>query len=79
MIAAEVARISTYTYPFSTGWGNCVGQNLAMLDLLTTITRTLFRLVVRGEPGSTLGEGNLELSWIRLSYWLPAADSRSHC
>ena len=63
--AAEVARISTYMYPFSTGWGNCVGQNLAMLELLTTIARTLFRLDVRGEPGSTLGEGNLELGWGR--------------
>ena len=63
--ADEVARISTYVHPFSAGWGNCVGQNLAMLELLTTIARTLYRLDVRAEPGSTLGEGSPELGWGR--------------
>ena len=61
--AEEVARISTYVHPFSAGWGNCVGQKLAMLELLVTVARTLFRLDVRGEPGSTLGEGSPELGW----------------
>ena len=61
--AEEVARISTYVHPFSAGWCNCVGQKLAMLELLVTVARTLFRLDVRGEPGSTLGEGSPELGW----------------
>ena len=63
--AKEVARISTYVHPFSAGWGNCVGQNLAMLELLMTIARTLYRLDVRAASGSTLGEGSPELGWGR--------------
>ena len=63
--AEEVARISSYFHPFSHGWGNCPGQNLAMLELLTTIARTLYRFNVRAEPGSTLGEGRPELGWGR--------------
>ena len=63
--AEEVARISSFLHPFSAGWGNCVGQNLAILELLMTIARTLYRLDVRAEPGSTLGEGKPELGWGR--------------
>ena len=61
----EVARICSYFHPFSAGWGNCVGQNLAMLELLTTVARTLYRFDARAEPGSTLGEGSPELGWGR--------------
>ena len=61
----EVKRIRSYVQPFSTGPANCVGQNLAMLELLTTIARTLHRLDVRAVPGSTLGEGAPELGWGR--------------
>ena len=63
--AEDVARISSYFHPFSHGWGNCPGQNLAILELLTTIARTLYRFDVRSEPGSTLGEGSPELGWGR--------------
>ena len=63
--AEEVLRISAYLHPFSGGWGSCVGQNLAMFELMVTIARTLFRLDVRAEPGSTLGEGNIDLGWGR--------------
>ncbi|KAL9007636.1 MAG: hypothetical protein Q9173_007140 [Seirophora scorigena] len=61
----EVARIHSLFHPFSAGWGNCAGQNLAILELLTTIARTLYRLDVRAEPGSALGEGAPELGWGR--------------
>ena len=61
----DVNRISTLMRPFSTGWSSCVGQNLAILELLLTIARTLFRLDVRAAPGSTLGEGNPSLGWGR--------------
>ena len=63
--AAEVKRIAGLVHPFSAGWGNCAGQNLAKLELLTTVARTLYRFDVRSEPGSTLGEGSLELGWGR--------------
>ena len=63
--AEEVARISSYLHPFLAGFRNCVGQNLAMLELLMTIARTLYRFDVRAEPGSTLGEGSPELGWGR--------------
>lgn len=55
--AEEVTRLRTFFRPFSSGPGNCVGQNLAMLEMLTTIARTLWRLDVRLAPGSTLGDG----------------------
>ena len=61
--AEEVLRISAYLHPFSAGWSSCVGQNLAMLEILMSVARTLFRMDVRGEPGSTLGEGNPKLGW----------------
>ena len=61
----DITRIATYTRPFSTGWSSCVGQNLAILELLLTVARTLFRLDVRAAPGSTLGEGNPSLGWGR--------------
>ena len=63
--AEEVLRISSYLHPFSTGWSSCVGKNLAMLELLMTVARTLFRLDIRAEPGSTLGEGHPGLGWGR--------------
>ena len=63
--AGEVTRISNLVRPFSTGWGNCAGQGLAMLELLITIARTLYRVDLRAEPGSTLGEGNPKLGWGR--------------
>ena len=61
--AEDIARISTYSRPFSYGWSTCVGQNLAILELSLTIARTLFRFDVRGEPGNTLGEGNPDMGW----------------
>ena len=63
--AEDVARISSIFHPFSHGWTNCPGQNLAILELLMTIARTLYRFDVRAEPGSTLGEGSPELGWGR--------------
>ena len=63
--ADDVAHLKSYVHPFSAGPGNCVGQNLALLELLTTIARTLWRLDVRAAPGDTLGEGREELGWGR--------------
>jgi cytochrome P450 len=62
---AEVARIKTISNPFSAGPMNCVGQNLAMLEMSMIVAQTLHRLDVRAEPGSTVGEGNARLGWGR--------------
>lgn len=63
--AKEVACLWSGFHPFSNGPGNCVGQNLAMLEMLTTIARTMYRFDVRLAPGSTLGAGNPSLGWGR--------------
>jgi cytochrome P450 len=58
-----VDRARSNFHPFSAGPGNCVGKNLAMLELLTAIGRTVWRYDVRRVPGSTLGGGAPELGW----------------
>jgi hypothetical protein len=45
------------------GSGNCVGQKLAILELLITIGRTLYRMDVRIAPQSSLGHGAPNLEW----------------
>lgn len=63
--ADSIAHIKSCFHPFSSGPGNCVGQNLAILEMLLVIARTLYRMDVRLAPGSTLGEGAPELGWGR--------------
>lgn len=63
--AEDVARAQDSHFPFSLGPFNCVGKNLAMLELTVTIARTLYRMDVRALPGDTLGEGAREPGWGR--------------
>ncbi|MCJ1475259.1 hypothetical protein MMC13_003921, partial [Lambiella insularis] len=63
--ADDVARAESSFFPFSNGVGNCVGQKLAMLELMVTIARLLYRMDMRMPPGDTLGEGRPELGWGR--------------
>lgn len=56
----DVAQMRSNFHPFSSGPGNCVGQNLAMMEMMIVIARTLYRLDVRRVPGSTLGGGKME-------------------
>ena len=65
--AEDVDRARSAFFPFSAGPGTCLGKNLAMLELMTTIGRTLYRCDVRRLPGSTVGGGSPELGWGRRS------------
>lgn len=59
----DVARARTAFNPFTIGQANCVGQKLAMEELLITMAKTLYRMDVRLVPGNTLGGGDPELGW----------------
>lgn len=61
--ADDVARARAAFNPFSIGQGNCVGQKLAMEEILVTIAKTLFGMDVRLRPGDSLGGGAPELGW----------------
>ncbi|KAL9034833.1 MAG: hypothetical protein Q9214_006863, partial [Letrouitia sp. 1 TL-2023] len=63
--AESVAYIKSCFHPFSDGPGNCVGQSLAVLEMMLITARTLYRIDVRIAPGSTAGEGAPELGWGR--------------
>jgi cytochrome P450 len=63
--ADDVARAQSCFFPFSLGPYNCVGKNLAILEMMVTIARTLYRMDARRLPGDKLGEGSPELCWGR--------------
>jgi cytochrome P450 len=59
----DVARAQEAYFPFQLGRRNCAGQKLAMLEMLITIARTLYRMDARSVPGDTLGGGSPDLPW----------------
>lgn len=59
----DVSRAHACFNPFTIGQGNCVGQKLAMGELLITAAKTLHRMDVRLVPGDTLGAGSPERGW----------------
>lgn len=61
--AEDVALARTCLNPFTIGQGNCVGQKLAMGEMLITVAKTLHRMDVRLAPGDVLGAGSPELGW----------------
>lgn len=54
--ANEISCLSTAFHPFLSRFGNCVRQNLAILEMLTVIRRTLWRFDVRLASGFNLGD-----------------------
>ncbi|KAK7946211.1 benzoate 4-monooxygenase cytochrome P450 [Apiospora aurea] len=61
--AESVARLRSNFHPFATGPGSCLGKNLAMMEIMIIVARTLHRLDVRRAPGSTLGGEGPGLGW----------------
>jgi hypothetical protein len=61
--AEDVARAQSCFNPFTIGQGNCVGQKLAMAELLITFAKTLHRMDVRLTPEDSLGAGAPDLGW----------------
>lgn len=61
--AEKVEAVRNCHSNFSRGPSSCVGKNLAILEMLTVIGRTLYRFDVRRAPGSKLGQGASELGW----------------
>ncbi|KAG9237994.1 benzoate 4-monooxygenase cytochrome P450 [Amylocarpus encephaloides] len=59
----DVTRAQEAFNPFLIGTGNCVGQKLAMMELLLVTAKTLYRMDVRQAPGDYLGGGSLEKGW----------------
>ncbi|KAF2804404.1 benzoate 4-monooxygenase cytochrome P450 [Mytilinidion resinicola] len=58
----DILNLRKGFHPFSIGPGNCAGQKVAMLELLLTFARTLWRLDVRIADGEKVkvGEGSKE-------------------
>ncbi|OBT70493.1 hypothetical protein VE03_00294 [Pseudogymnoascus sp. 23342-1-I1] len=59
----DVARARSCFNPFTIGQGSCLGQKLAMEELLITTAKLLHRMDVRLAPGDNLGAGAPELGW----------------
>jgi len=47
--------------PFSTGPRNCVGKNMAMMELLLAVARAVYLFDVRAAPGDRTGEGGPQM------------------
>jgi hypothetical protein len=54
----KVALARSAFFPFSYGPASCVGQKLAMQELLITIGRVLYRMDMRLALGTSLGAGS---------------------
>jgi cytochrome P450 len=61
----DVALAQSAFFPFSSGSYNCVGQRLAIIELLIIMARMLYLMDFRLQPGDRLGEGSPELGWGR--------------
>lgn len=53
----EVARLRANFRPFLSGPGVCPGRNMALMEIMIIVARTLHRFELRQMPGSTRGGG----------------------
>jgi cytochrome P450 len=60
----DVARAQSMFHPFLMGTGNCIGQRVAMLELMIFVGRTLWRMDVRNADLG-FGEERKRLGWGR--------------
>ena len=58
-----VRRLKKQFHPFSMGSGDCAGRNLAMLELLLVVARTVWKTDFKLALGYTIGEGRPDLGW----------------
>ncbi|KAI0854359.1 cytochrome P450 [Daldinia vernicosa] len=56
----DVERARSGSHPFAGGPGKCLGRNFGMMEMMIIVARTLHRLDVRRDSGSTLGSGGPE-------------------
>jgi cytochrome P450 len=61
----DVALAQSAYNPFLIGPYNCVGQKLAMQELMLTTAKILYQMDVKAAPGNSLGGGSPELGWGR--------------
>ncbi|KAH6677113.1 putative cytochrome 67 [Halenospora varia] len=61
----DVSRAQAAFIPFSTGPSNCLGQKLAMLEMMLTVGRTLYVMDLKAPSGDSLGAGAPNLGWGR--------------
>jgi cytochrome P450 len=63
-ITEESVALCRNNFPFfGRGPGSCPGKNVALLELMLTIAKTLHRLDIRAAVGDTLGEGSPDKQW----------------
>jgi len=48
---------------FGRGPGSCPGENMALLEMMLTVAKTLHHLDVHKAAGDTLGEGSPDQQW----------------
>lgn len=61
----DVNAIRSCFNPFLVGPFNCVGKNIAMMEMALIVAKTLFRLDLRAVAGENLGAGHAGLGWGR--------------
>ena len=61
----DLMRAEASFSPFSAGVGNCVGKNLAYLELMITVAKLFHQMDIRLPPGDHSSEGDPSQGWGR--------------
>jgi cytochrome P450 len=62
---ASVATAESAFFAFSFGSRNCVGKNMAWLEMRLVLAKALWRYEIKPDPNNSLGAGNLGGEWGR--------------